>query len=101
MSERKTGIECLGYRPTKKAGVVKANVDLLLLNTRLVIYDCTLWEGQRGREVRLPARWQKSEDGGGKWIRICEFRSDTIQAAFSAQAVAAIDRFLSEREHFQ
>lgn len=100
MEERRSGIECLGYRPVKSGRFVLANVDILLVQTRLVLFDCTLWQGDRGREVRLPSRWQKA-DSGGRWVKMAEWRSDQIAAAFSAQAVAAVDRYLQEQEQFR
>lgn len=86
------GVRCLAFRPVN-GQCIRGTCDLECIALGFIFYDCTLWLEHDGTyAVKLPTKRTKD---GDRWTYtpVCEIRSKHVAAAFSAQALAAIQVF--------
>lgn len=86
------GVRCLAFRPVNGA-CIRGVADLECIALGFVFYDCLLMLDRGGNyTVQLPTKRVKD---GANWVHkaTVSIRSQHVAAAFTAQALAAIQDF--------
>lgn len=92
-------IRCINLRRYEK-NTLQGFADLELVNTGLVLRDCT-WHKKDGKEwVSFPAKAYKTATGDTAWQPLVEFAQDAQQAReqFRKQALEAIHAVAGEQD---
>jgi hypothetical protein len=93
-------IRVLRFDRVGKPGVLRGFATLHLVKLRLQLFGCACFSSDAGDWVLPPSRAMLDRDGkvrrdGGKpvFVPMLSWDSRAVQSAFSAAAIAALDRF--------
>ena len=89
-------IECLRYKTMNK-GALQGFADLYDPLMGLEIFGCSVFMTQGRRWLNLPQKEYKDPEGNTKYAAIIRFKQPERMAAFTEQAMQAIDRLASSQ----